>query len=306
MIQDCGDGGCSGAFGQRFLALQQQENRVCDFFFFHGNNVVHIFLNQGKRAFSGAAYRDSVGDRFRGLQGDGFALGHCGFHGRNPGGLNSEDLHSRISFLDGAGDSADESTAADGRYDDLDVGMLLQNFESESSLPGDDRVVVEGMNQGQTFLLALLDGLFVGLVIVGPVQHDLRAIGASRRNFGERCGERHHDSRLNLMASRVVSDPLRMIAGRCGDHTAGTFIMVKSEQFVQRSPLFESAGALLIIELEEDRIVGKPGKCLRVGAGRDANVRPNSVERGLDVRKLDHDAGAGILPRSILARSILA
>jgi hypothetical protein len=43
-----------------------------------------------------------------------------------------------------------------------------------------------------------------------------------------------------------------------------------------------------------------------VGAGRDANVRANSVESGLDVRKLDHDAGAVILPHSILARSILA
>ena len=63
---------------------------------------------------------------------------------------------------------------------DLDAGMLLQDFEAESSLPGDDCVIVEGMNQGQAVLLALLDCLFVGLVIVGAVQHDLGAVGASR------------------------------------------------------------------------------------------------------------------------------
>ena len=72
---------------------------------------------------------------------------------------------------------------------------------------------------------ALFDRLFVGLVVIGAVQHNLRAVGASRRNFGERGGERHHDARLDLVASRVVCDPLRMIAGGCGDHSAGAFLV---------------------------------------------------------------------------------
>src|ERR1700730_1660534 len=99
----------------------------------------------------------------------------------------------------------------------------------------------------------------------------------------------------------MVSNALRMIAGGRGDHTARAFLAVESKKFIQGAPLFESTGALLVIELEENGIVGEAGKCFRVRAGRDAYVRANSVESGLDVRELDHDAVAVNLHRSILA-----
>src|ERR1700693_4619426 len=96
--------------------------------------------------------------------------------------------------------------------------------------------------------------------------------------------------RLDLVASCVICDALRMIAGRGGDHTAGTFVGAESEKLIQGAPLFECTGALLVIELQENRIIGEAGKSLRVRAGRDANVRANSVKSGLNVRELDHDA----------------
>jgi len=39
--------------------------------------------------------------------------------------------------------------------------MLLQNFQAESSLPGDDCVVVESMDERQAVLRTLLDRLVV-------------------------------------------------------------------------------------------------------------------------------------------------
>ena len=118
------------------------------------------------------------------------------------------------------------------------------------------------------------------------MQDDLGAVGASRRNLGERRGERHDDARADLVASRVVGDALRMIAGGCGDHAAGAFVRSESEQFIQRAALFESSGALLVVEFEEDGIVGEAGKCFRVSAGRDADVRANSVRERTGCRKV--------------------
>ena len=285
-VQHGGNSGSSGAFRQGFLALQQQKNRIRDFFLFHGNDVVDVFLHQRERAFSGPAHGNAIGDRLRGVQRNGLALGHRGFHGRNSRRLHSENLNRWIGFFDRAGDSANEPSAADGRDNDLDVRMLLQDFQSQSSLPGDDRVVVESVNQRQSVLPALLDGLFVGFVVIGAVQHNFGAVSASRRNFRQRRGKRHHDARLDVVPSRVVRDALRMIAGGGGDHATGAFIASQREQFVQRAALFESSGALLVIELQENGIVGQAGKCFRVRAGRDANVSANSVRERTGCRKV--------------------
>ncbi len=105
----------------------------------------------------------------------------------------------------------------------------------------------------------------------------------------------------NLVASRVVGDALRMVAGGGGDHAASAFLAGEREQFVQGAPLFESAGALLVVELEKDGIVGKAGKCFRVSAGGDADVGANSVESGLDVGKLDHDGWRSHLTASYVS-----
>jgi hypothetical protein len=168
--------------------------------------------------------------------------------------------------------------------------MLLENFEAKSSLPGDDGVVVESVDQSKVILFALRDRLFVGLVIVGAVQDDFCTVGACCRDLRERRGERHDNTRIDLVASGVIGDTLRMIAGGGRDHTVGAFFLIERKQFVQGTALFEGTGALLVVELEEDGIVGEAGEGFRVSAGRDADVGANPVEGGLDVGELDHYA----------------
>ena len=139
--------------------------------------------------------------------------------------------------------------------------MLLENFKTQSSLPRDDGIVVEGVDESQALLPALVDSFVVGFVIVGAVQYDLGSIRASGGHFGERGGERHDDVGCDLMAAGMVGDALRMIArGRC-DYAARALIGIESEEFVQRAALFEGSGALLVIEFQENRIIGESGKC---------------------------------------------
>ncbi len=81
------------------------------------------------------------------------------------------------------------------------------------------------MNQGEAFLLALLDCLFICLVIVRTVQEDFGAVGASRRNFRERRRQRHDDASRDLVASGVVRDALRMVARGGSDHAPASLFL---------------------------------------------------------------------------------
>ena len=55
------------------------------------------------------------------------------------------------------------------------------------------------------------------------------------------------------LPARMIGHALRMIAGGSGNHALGSLFGGEGEQFVQRAPLFESSGALLIVELKEHR-----------------------------------------------------
>jgi hypothetical protein len=165
-----------------------------------------------------------------------------------------------IRFFHGTGDSADQASAADWDHDGFDVGMLFEDFETERPLAGDDGVVVEGVNQRKSFGAALLDGLGVGFVVVRAVQENICSVRARGRYLGERGGERHDDARVDSVAAGVVGDSLGMVSGGGGDHSARAFIGSEREKFVQSAALFECAGALLIVELEENGIIGECGE----------------------------------------------
>ncbi len=66
--------------------------------------------------------------------------------------MNSNDLDAGIRFFQRATDSADQSTSADRHDDRLKIGMLLKQFQPQSSLPGNHHIIVEGMDEGEVVL----------------------------------------------------------------------------------------------------------------------------------------------------------
>ncbi len=64
-----------------------------------------------------------------------------------------------IGLLEGAGDAADESAAADGNDDSLDVGDLLEELESDGALAGDDFRIVKGMDESAALFNATAQSL---------------------------------------------------------------------------------------------------------------------------------------------------
>ncbi len=246
----------ASAFGQSFFAFQQQQDGVGDFFFFDGNDVVHILLNQRQGALAGAPDGDAIGDGRGRHERHRLALRDRNFHGRQARRLHPENLNLRVRLFQRAGDAADQPAAADRNDDRFEVGMLLDELQADSALSGDDGIVIEGMHEGEVLSLAAAHGLFVSFVVVRAVQHDIGAITARSRNLDERRGQRHANLGADAELASVVGNPLCVISGRGRDHAPGTFFGAKREQLVQRAALFERAGSLQVVELQIDLIGG--------------------------------------------------
>ena len=241
------------------------------------------FWNQRQCSFTRAAHRNAVGDGGRRAESHGLAFGDGDFHRRQARRLHAENLDLGIDLFHRDGDATDQASAADGADDGFDVGMLSQNFQADRSLPGDDRVVIEGVNKCQIVALAAARGFFAGFVVVRAVEHNFAAEILGGRNFGERRGQRHHNLRADAVPSGMVGQALRMVAGRGGNHSAGALFVGEREQPVERAAFFVGAGTLQVIELEIDRVSGRLRKSFRLGAGRKIDRAVDALGGGLYV-----------------------
>ena len=187
-----------------------------------------------------------------------------------------------LALLDGAGDAADEAAAADGDDDGFEVRNLVEEFEADGSLPGDHFVVVEGMQEGEAVGVALADGFGAGFVVVGAVEDDFRAVAGGGGDLDQRRHQRHDDARADAVLAGVEGDGLGVIAGAGGDDAAAALVVGEGEDLVERAALFEGAGALQVVELEEDLLAGHLGKPGGVARGREVDVAADALLRGAD------------------------
>src|SRR6266404_2445052 len=281
--------GCSArSFGQSFFALEQQKDGVGDLFFFDGNDVVHVLLNQRQGAIAGASDSDSICNSGSRLERHGLAFGDGNFHRRQARGLNSEDLYFGIRLFQRAGDAPNQPSATDRDDDGFEIGMLLDKLQADSALSGDDDIVIEGMNEGEVLGFTAADGLFESFVVVGAVQNYIRAVAARCRDLDERRGQGHANLGADAELAGMVGHALRVISGRGCDHTLGTFFGAEREQLVQRAALFESARALEVVELQIDGVGGGLGKGLRTRARRKVDGAANTAQGRLDVIESNH------------------
>ena len=82
-------------------------------------------------------------------------------------GLYAVDLYLRPQALDGKGHAGDQAAAAHRHDDRIQIRQLVQNFQADGPLAGDDLIVIKGVDEGGPSLLLELEGGGVG-VVVGP------------------------------------------------------------------------------------------------------------------------------------------
>ena len=96
-------------------------------------------------------------------------------HGRHAGCLDADDANFRASFFHGTGDATDEASAANGNHDRLKIRHLLENLESDGSVPRNDCGIIERVDESQMLAFGETTGFLVGLIIPVPVQDDVSA-----------------------------------------------------------------------------------------------------------------------------------
>src|SRR3546814_5410135 len=86
---------------------------------------------------------------------------------------------------------------------------------------------------------------------------DLLAANAFGLHHLDRGGSaRHHDGHRNAKPRAVIAQPLRMVAGRCCDHTACALFFIEVQQRIERAALLVGGGELQVLELQPDFSAG--------------------------------------------------
>ena len=281
----------AGPFGDRLLDLEQREHGVFDVLLGDGDHPVDPFADDGHgqppRTFHGDPLRHRSGPRL-----GGFASVEERCRGGEPLRLNADDGDRRPQRLDGDGDARDQSAAADGDDDRVEVGGLLQHLQPQRALAGDDVRVVERMDQNASALrrqtLREVEGRRQALALqqhFGPEDAGLLHLGVRRR-------ARHHDGDRDAEPPTMVGERLRVVACGHGDNARLPRRRREQQQPVQRAPLLERRGELLVLELEVDVRRQLRGQRLRLGKRRAQNSVADPGVGGADVVERDGHAAS--------------
>ena len=248
----------AGAFGQNLGLQQHGLHRRLDGRFGHDDNIVDQPPDDFQRDVAGRFDGDALGDagatqgRLDPVQG----VIHRGIQIR----LDADNIDFRRDRLGRGGDAGNEPAAADGNDDRVESRDVVQDFESRGSLPGDNFLVVIGMDENQPVARRAFQGEGLdGVDAVAP-QFDPRAKRLGAADLGEGGAFGHHDGRRNAEPLGVIGDALRMVAGGHRDHAALFFVRGQAVELDQRAAILEGSGALQGFELEIDIGVEQIGK----------------------------------------------
>ena len=176
----------------------KEEHGLGHFFLGDSDVTVEEPSAEGERVLADAPHVRAVGERRRGRQDRRASFRERSAHRRNALGLDADHIDVRAERLDRDGHSGREPTAPDRNDDEVDVGHLLQDLETERTLPRDHERVVEGHG--------LVHEDPVGPVKVGRF---VAAEPEPHREGRERADGLGQDLRVGLVRHENLVAPLR-------------------------------------------------------------------------------------------------
>ena len=181
-------------------------------------------------------------------------------HRRIELGLDPDDLDAGLIALAAVDDAADQPAAADRNDQRVEVGHGVEHFERDRAGAGDDRGIVERMDEVQPLLGLDLAAWALASSNRSPWRTTVAPWPSVWVTFivGVRTG--HDDRHRDAEAAAVVGDRLGVVAGRGSDDAAGALVVVQRQQFVERAALLVGGGVLQILELQPDVGAGDVGQ----------------------------------------------
>ena len=203
--------------GHQLLVLHQGEDGGCGLVLSDGDNVVHILFTKLIGQLAGCLDLNAVCEGGDGREGLVFVLMERAIHAGCALGLHAVDLDVGLQALDGEGHAGDESAAAHRHDDGIHIGQLVEDLKADSTLTGNDLLVVVGVDEGHARLFLQLHGLVVGVVVGAGYEADLRTEVLGILNLHDGRAVRHTDDALDAAAGSGQRHALCVIARRAGD-----------------------------------------------------------------------------------------
>ena len=141
--------------------------------------------------------------------------------------------------------------------------MLSDDLVGDSALAGNNQRIIEWMDKGQPGFCGDTVAVLLGLCIMIPRKHDLGSQCTHSVHFDFRCRMRHDDDRAHAEMPGGQSHTLCMVARARSDHSSRTFRWRQARNAVVRASYFETENGLLVLTLEQYRIVDSLGKAGR-------------------------------------------
>ena len=264
--EGCGHRHRTGTLGDELLVLHQGEDGGSGLVFRDGHDVVHILLAELVGQLTGGLDLNTVRKGGSGGESLVFVLVEGTVHAGGTLGLNAVDLDIGLQALDGKGHAGDEAAAAHRHDDGIDVGQLVQNFQTDGALPRDDLLIVVGVDEGHAGLLLQLHGLVVGVVVGAGYEADLCAEAFGVLHFHDGGTVRHTDDALDAPAGGGQRHALRVVAGRTGDDAFLALLLGELADLIISAAHLEAAGGLQVLGLQvELAVLGQLGRFDEVG-----------------------------------------
>ena len=135
-------------------------------------------------------------------------------------GFDADHLNVGPGQFDCSGDAADQAAAADWRKDGFHFRQVLEDFEADGALTGNDFFVVVGRHDD----VAVLGGEFFGFELAfgaaGAYEYDLGAESGRRFALDGGSVVGHDDDGFHAEGAGGVGYALRVIAAGVGDDAA--------------------------------------------------------------------------------------
>ena len=201
------------------------------------------------------------------VQGDGLPAQQGGLEAGRLLVLDADDLDPGHELLDEDGDTGRQPAAAHGHEDAVEMGVLLDELQTDGALTGNDAGVVEGGDVGQALGLGQAGGLSLGRVEVVPVEADLATQGANGVDLDRGGDGGHDDDGAHPQQGGGAGHALGVVAGRGGDDAALALGRAQGAHGVVGAADLERVDGLEVLALDLDGVAqaGRQGRHLLQG-----------------------------------------
>ena len=246
----------TGRLHHKLVTFHQEDQGASNIVFAHGRHIVHQLLDDGERHLAGAAHRNTVSDggnllqRHQSIRCQRQRV-RCRVFRLN---TNNLDLLAELLLLraDSSGQTSQQTAAANTHNHGVNIRNLLQDFQTDRALTGNNVFIVEGVHEHRAGLFGVALRLRQSLIHGHAVQLNLSTVVTGCSNLRQRRTQRHVNTGFNAQTVSSQGHTLSVVT-RARRHNAALLLLLgKLRHTHVRTAHLEGTGTLQVLALKEN------------------------------------------------------